>query len=65
MNSIEAEGKREPFPTNSEEFGQDQRISLDKVTSTYRLEDEIGEEWEWLDNVQKWVPTVIHWYLQR
>ncbi|KAK3056235.1 hypothetical protein LTR09_002742 [Extremus antarcticus] len=58
MNSIEAEGKREPFPTNSEEFGQDQRISLDKVTSTYRLEDEIGEEWEWLDNVQKWVPTL-------
>lgn len=50
--------QRAPFPRDPEEFGADSRISFSKETDNYVLEDETGEEWEWLSNLSKWVPAV-------
>lgn len=50
--------EREPFPTDTDDFDQDDRVSFDKVTGTHKLEDENGEEWEWLAKPGKWVPVV-------
>lgn len=50
--------ERAAFPTDSAEFGADDRISYDQVTQSHKLEDENGEEWEWLDRPGKWVPVV-------
>jgi HIV Tat-specific factor 1 len=49
---------RAPFPTEPEEFNDDERVSFDQVTQTHKLEDENGEEWEWLSKQGKWVPVV-------
>ncbi|KAK3725226.1 hypothetical protein LTR37_000737 [Vermiconidia calcicola] len=48
---------RAPFPTDPEEFKNDDRVLFDQVSQTHRLEDERGEEWEWLDKPGKWVPV--------
>lgn len=53
---------REPFPTEPDEFDQDERVSFDKLSQSYRLEDETGEEWEWLSKPAKWVPVVCMAY---
>ncbi len=50
--------KRAPFPDNPEEFDHDHRISYSKQSSTYILEDEFGEEWEWLAGPSKWTKSV-------
>ena len=49
---------RTPFPTDQDEFNDDERVSFDQITQTYKLEDEQGEEWEWLEKPGKWVPVV-------
>ena len=49
---------RAPFPTEEDEFNDDERVSFDQVTQTHKLEDEDGEEWEWLAKPGKWVPVV-------
>ncbi|KAH9809507.1 RNA recognition motif (aka RRM, RBD, or RNP domain) [Teratosphaeria destructans] len=49
--------QRAPFPSNPEEFDNDERISYSKVAETYVLEDETGSEWEWSSKVNKWVPV--------
>lgn len=46
------------FPTDKAEFGEDERISYDQVTRSYKLEDEQGNEWEFLESRTKWVPVV-------
>lgn len=64
IKSVVMEGKmanvadREPFPTDPDEFENDDRISFDKVSQTHKLEDDNGEEWEWLARPGKWVPVV-------
>lgn len=50
--------EREPFPTDIDEFSTDHRIAFDRNTESYKLEDEQGEEWEWLAKHEKWVPVV-------
>ena len=50
--------ERLPFPTDQAEFRDDDRVSFDQVTQTYKLEDERSEEWEWLEKPGKWVPVV-------
>lgn len=50
--------KRAPFPTEIEAFKDDERVSYDQVTQSHKLEDEAGEEWEWLPKPAKWVPVV-------
>ena len=57
---IEANMERAPFPTEIEEFNEDERISYDQVTQSHKLEDERGEEWEWLTRLGKWVPVVCN-----
>ena len=49
---------REPFPTDLTEFKDDERISYDTVSGSYKLEDEKSEEWEWMPKPEKWVPVV-------
>lgn len=49
---------RAPFPTNPEDFDTDERISFSKASETYLLEDENGDEWEWVARQSKWVPAV-------
>lgn len=49
---------RAPFPADPEEFADDVRISLHKVTGMYQLEDERHEQWEWNEAIAKWVPVV-------
>jgi hypothetical protein len=50
--------ERSRFPTDKTEFGDDERISYDQVTRSYKLEDENGNEWEFLESRTKWVPVV-------
>lgn len=49
---------RAPFPENPEDFDDDNRISYSKQLQSYLLEDENGEEWEWLQGPAKWSKTV-------
>lgn len=53
-----AAADRAPFPTDPEEFDNDDRISYSKTAETHVLEDENGDEWEWLARTNKWVPVV-------
>ncbi|KAK5112802.1 hypothetical protein LTR85_011136 [Meristemomyces frigidus] len=48
---------RAPFPNDPEDFDSDDRISYSKTSETYVLEDENGDEWEWLARTSKWVPV--------
>ena len=50
--------ERARFPTELDEFNEDERISFDQVSQSYKLEDENGEEWEFLESRNKWVPVV-------
>lgn len=50
--------QRAPFPSNPDEFSADHRISYSKESKTFLLEDENGEEWEWLSGPSKWSKTV-------
>jgi len=49
---------RAPFPTDPEEFDNDDRISFSRTSQSYALEDENGDEWEWQAKANKWVPVV-------
>lgn len=55
---VMAASDRAPFPTNPEDFDTDERISFSKASETYLLEDENGDEWEWVARQSKWVPAV-------
>ena len=46
------------FPKQEEEFENDDRISFDKVSQTYKLEDAQDQEWEWLAVPKKWIQVV-------
>jgi hypothetical protein len=50
--------ERSRFPTAKEEFGADERISFDQVSQSYKLEDDNGNEWEFIESRSKWVPVV-------
>ena len=50
--------ERSRFPTAKEEFGEDERISFDQVSQSYKLEDDNGNEWEFIESRGKWVPVV-------
>ena len=52
------ERKRAPFPTDPDTLTDDPRVSFDTLTQSHKLEDELGEEWEWLAARAKWVPVV-------
>lgn len=46
------------FPQEQEAFADDERVSFSKESKTYILEDDEGNEWEWLEGPQKWSKTV-------
>ena len=46
------------FPQKKEEFGADERVSYYEEDGKWILEDEKGEEWEWVEETGKWVPAV-------
>lgn len=48
----------EPFPSNPDEFDQDDRISYSKVDGTYILVDENDEEWEFNSSAKRWFQPV-------
>ena len=50
--------ERARFPKDKADFGDDERISFDQVTQSYKLEDDNGNEWEYIDSRSKWVPVV-------
>ena len=51
--------ERAAFPTDSEQFNDDDRVYFDQVTQTYKLEDG-GDEWEWLEKPRKWLSLVCN-----
>lgn len=55
--------ERERFPTDLLEFKNDERISFDQVSQSHKLEDENGEEWEFLEGPSKWVPVVCNFQI--
>lgn len=46
-----------PLPQSEDEFAQDPRVSFDKATQEWTLEDG-PQSWNWLAKWQKWVPIV-------
>lgn len=59
-DTTESKIKRAPFPFDPADFNSDDRVSYDTVTESHKLEDEAGEEWEWLPKPAKWVPVVCY-----
>jgi HIV Tat-specific factor 1 len=50
--------QRAAFPESPDVFEKDDRVSFSKTSGSYLLEDELGEEWEWLPGPRKWTRTV-------
>ena len=50
--------QRAPFPNDPDTFDRDDRISYSKQDGRFLLEDEEGDEWEWLTGPGKWSKTV-------
>lgn len=50
--------QRAPFPNDPDTFDGDDRISYSTQDGRFLLEDEEGEEWEWLTGPGKWSKTV-------
>lgn len=46
------------FPQEPEAFADDDRVSFSRESKSYILEDDEGNEWEWLEGPQKWSKTV-------
>lgn len=50
--------ERAPFPKEREKFASDNRVSYSQIAHAHVLKDERGEEWEWIERVEKWVSVV-------
>ncbi|KAI0851388.1 hypothetical protein F5Y00DRAFT_8403 [Daldinia vernicosa] len=46
------------FPTNPQEFEQDDRISFSKLDNKYIAVQEDGSEFEWDSQLKRWIPVV-------
>ncbi|KAK5663476.1 hypothetical protein OQA88_3906 [Cercophora sp. LCS_1] len=55
-----SEGQAEywTFPTNPEEFDQDERISFSRLDNKYIAVQDDGTEYEWDGGLKRWIPTV-------
>ena len=49
---------RAPLPNDPETFDADERISFSKLSNTFLLEAEDGQEFEWDSALKRWVPVV-------
>ena len=50
--------ERAPFPSNPEEFDADERISFSKLDNKFILEAEDGQEFEYDNELKRWVEVV-------
>lgn len=50
--------ERIPFPHVQEEFDKDDRISFSKLDNKWILEEEDGTEWEYSEQLNKWIQSV-------
>ena len=57
-DTAEAVPSRKAFPKLLEQFGEDPRVSYSKLDGKWILEDEDGSEWEFNDNLMRWMPSV-------
>jgi HIV Tat-specific factor 1 len=46
------------FPTNSEEFNADDRISFSMLSNKFLLVQDDGTEFEWDEAIKRWVPLL-------
>ncbi|KAI5252010.1 hypothetical protein E4T42_03889 [Aureobasidium subglaciale] len=53
------------FPATEAEFKNDVRVSFDKTSEKWILEDDNGEEYEWNAQFEKWVPSVDEALMQQ
>ncbi|KAI5207353.1 hypothetical protein E4T39_01896 [Aureobasidium subglaciale] len=56
---------RVSFPATEDEFKNDVRVSFDKTSEKWILEDDNGEEYEWNAQFEKWVPSVDEALMQQ
>ena len=50
--------ERIPFPRALDDFDKDDRVSFSKLDNRWILEDDDGSEWEYSEQLNKWVPSV-------
>jgi HIV Tat-specific factor 1 len=55
---MEAEAEYWTFPTNPEEFDQDDRISYSKLDNKYIAVQEDGTEYEFDAGLKRWIPII-------
>lgn len=53
-----AENGSSSFPTDPNEFGEDERISWSKLDDKWLLETEQGTEYAWDTALRRWVQAV-------
>ncbi len=53
-----AEAEIWSFPTNPDEFDQDERISYSKLDNKYIAVQEDGTEYEFDDGLRRWIPML-------
>lgn len=58
MAPEDAELAQTSFPIDPETFDQDDRISFSKLSNTYLLETEDGQEFEYDSQLRRWVAVV-------
>ena len=49
---------RKAFPNTQDDFNEDSRVSYSKIDGKWILEAEDGTEWEYNDNLMRWMPSV-------
>jgi HIV Tat-specific factor 1 len=56
--TMAAEAEYWTFPTNPEEFDQDERISYSKLDNKYIAVQDDGTEYEFDDGLKRWIPMI-------
>ena len=52
------QASRAPLPADPATFDADDRVSFSKLSETFILEAEDGQEFEWERALKRWVPVV-------
>ncbi|OCL10585.1 putative nuclear mRNA splicing factor-associated protein [Glonium stellatum] len=60
-----ADMNRIPFPHLKDDFASDPRVSFSKLDGKWILEDDDGSEWEFDEDLDKWVPSLDEALLQQ
>jgi len=57
-NKMAAEAEYWSFPTNPEEFDQDERISFSRLDNKYIAVQDDGTEYEFDEGLKRWIPMI-------